>query len=123
MAPASSRRQFLETARAGLAVGTGISLASSCVAEMQPAGSAKNMRPRIAALASTYFYLSHAYHIVGRFLDGFTVYASEDNGNPQHHPAFEVSSLFIEQAAGPSDLGRPKAERHGVRLSPTITDA
>ncbi len=131
MTPPSSRRQFLETAGAGIAVGAGVGstvpAAVTSQAQAQPTDAAGKARPRIAALASTYFYLSHAYHIVGRFLDGFTVYASEDNGtnngNPQHHPAFEVSSLFIEQAAGPSDLGRAKAERHHVRLSPTITDA
>src|SRR5438270_13962640 len=110
MAPPSSRRQFLETAGAGMAGGAGAlclpaTVAAQAQAQPQPTDAAGKARPRIAALASTYFYLSHAYHIVGRFLDGFTVYASEskstNNGNPQHHAPFEVSSLFIEQAAGP----------------------
>src|SRR5262249_57257432 len=38
-------------------------------------------------------------------------------------PPFEVASLFIEQVSPATDLGRPKARRHGVRLSPTIADA
>ena len=80
-------------------------------------------RPRVAALASTYFYLSHAYHIVGRFLDGFPVYAHDGRRRHLHRPAFEIASLFIEQAADATDLGRAKAARHGVRLSPTIADA
>ncbi len=84
-------------------------------------GAAPEARPKIAALASVYFYLSHAYHIVGRFLDGFDVY----DGRPQtlHRPGFDVASLFIEQVDPATDLGRPKAKRHNVRLSPTIADA
>src|SRR5262249_55289259 len=78
-------------------------------------------RPKVAALASVYYYLSHAYHIVGRFLDGFPVY--DGSPEPLHRPPFEVASLFIEQASPATDLGCPKAKRHGVRLSPTIADA
>ena len=65
-----SRRQFLETTAAGMALGAGSGRRTG--AEDQPGG-----RPRVAALASTYFYLSHAYHIVGRFLDGFLVYEDD----------------------------------------------
>ncbi|MFO0888368.1 MAG: hypothetical protein U0790_04375 [Isosphaeraceae bacterium] len=36
---------------------------------------------------------------------------------------FEISSLYIEQTPDATDLGRAKARRHGVRLSPTIADA
>jgi hypothetical protein len=75
-------------------------------------------KPRVAALASTYYYLSHGYHIVGRFLDGFPVH----DGHGLHRPDFEIASLFIEQV-GDTDLGRAKAKKHGVRLSPTIADA
>jgi hypothetical protein len=78
-------------------------------------------RPKVAALASVYYYLSHAYHIVGRFLDGFPVY--DGRPDPLHRPPFEIVSLFIEQVSPATDLGRPKAKRHGVRLSPTIADA
>ena len=75
--------------------------------------------PKIAALASTYYYLSHAYHIVGRFLDGFVVH----DGHGLHKPPFEIASLFIEQVSPSSDLGRAHATEKQVRLSPTIADA
>jgi hypothetical protein len=75
-------------------------------------------RPRLAAVTTAYHYLSHAYHIVGRFLDGFIVH----DGRGLHRPEFEIASLFIEQTPE-TDLGRAKARRHGVRLSPTIADA
>jgi hypothetical protein len=81
-----------------------------------PAGAGP--RPKLAAVTSAYHYLSHAYHIVGRFLDGFVVH----DGRGFHRPPFEVASLFIEQTPA-NDLGRAKAARHGVRLSPTIADA
>jgi hypothetical protein len=111
MRSSSTRRRFLETA--GAAVGMA-GLGGEWVA-------AQGSTPRVAALASVYYYLSHAYHIVGRFIDGFPVY----DGRPQplHRPPFEVASLFIEQVSPATDLGRPKARRHGVRLSPTIADA
>ncbi len=75
-------------------------------------------RPKIAAICSAYHYLSHAYHIVGRFLDGFDLH--DDQG--LHRPDFEIASLFIEQTPA-NDLGLDKARRHNVRLSPTIADA
>jgi hypothetical protein len=114
------RRQFLETTAAGMALGLGS--AERTIAAAQPGG-----RPRVAALASVYFYLSHAYHIVGRFLDGFVVYQEDHSstaflGEP-HKPPFEIASLYIEQTPEATDLGRAKARKHGVRLSPTITDA
>lgn len=111
MSPGSTRRQFLEAAGATVGMaGFGGELHA-----------AQDARPKVAALASVYYYLSHAYHIVGRFLDGFPVY----DGRPQplHRPPFEIASLFVEQASPATDLGRPKARRHGVRLSPTIADA
>ncbi|WP_152053875.1 hypothetical protein [Tautonia marina] len=90
-----------------------------------PLAEPKQGRLKVAALASTYYYLSHAYHIVGRFLDGFVV----NDGRGHFRPDVEISSLYIEQfpdgvaPSGVGDLGRAKAAEHGVRLSPTIEDA
>ncbi len=103
-----SRRTFLAAAGATVALGG------------PPAGATpQKARPKIAALASTYHYLSHAYHIVGRFLDGFVVH----DGTGLHRPDFEVASLYIEQTPEATDLGRAKAAQFGVRQSPTIADA
>jgi hypothetical protein len=112
LGPTTSRREFLGAA------GATVGLASLAAADDRPAPQPGGRRPRIAAVATTYFYLSHAYHIVGRFLDGFVLH----DGRGLHRPGFDVASLFIEQV-GPGDLGRAKAEKHGVRLSPTIADA
>jgi hypothetical protein len=93
----------------------------------QPGSESASKRPRVAALSSVYFYLSHAYHIVGRFLDGFPVNVNHQSGDTHvdstHRPPFEIASLYIEQVSDATDLGRAKAKQHGVRLSPTIADA
>ena len=105
-----TRREFLEAAGA-----------TATFAGFGPVGASAEQgkpRPKIAAITTAYHYLSHAYHIVGRFLDGFDLH----DGKGVHHPDFEVASLFIEQVPS-NDLGRDKARRHEVRLSPNVVDA
>ena len=104
-----SRRTFLEAAGASVALGPSLVSAEAL----------QNPPPRVAALASTYHYLSHAYHIVGRFLDGFQVY----DGRGLHRTGQKVEALYIEQTPEATDLGRAKATKFGVRLCPTIADA
>jgi hypothetical protein len=102
-----TRREFLE--------------ASAALVSLAPVARSAQQgkpRPRIAAITTAYHYLSHAYHIVGRFLDGFDLH----DGKGLHKPDFEIASLFIEQTPA-NDLGRDKAKRHGVRLSPSVADA
>ena len=121
MTGGSTRRRFLEItgAAAGMAGLTGAGgSAASGAPNTQPAAAA-GRRPKVAALATVYNYLSHAYHIVGRFIDGFPVY----DGHGLHKPDFEVASLFIEQTSEATDLGRAKARLHGIRQSPSIADA
>lgn len=111
----TTRREFIEAAGAAAVM---LPISASAFGSSQ---AGEKSRPRIAALASTYYYLSHAYHIVGRFLDGLPIHTAE--GTTLHKPDYEIASLFIEQTADATDLGRAKAKRHGVRLSPTIADA
>jgi hypothetical protein len=122
MTSGSTRRHFLELtgATVGMA-GLGGAPASGPPREAQATAGNPSPRPKVAALASVYSYLSHAYHIVGRFLDGFPVH--DGSSSPLHRPPLEIASLFIEQAPPATDLGQAKARRHGVRLSPTIADA
>jgi hypothetical protein len=121
MAFSSTRRQFLEVTGATVGLtslgprsGTGTSVERA--AQSEPGS---NARPKVAAIATVYHYLSHAYHIVGRFIDGFPVY----DGHGLHKPPFDIASLFIEQTPAKTDLGRAKASKHGIRQSPTIADA
>lgn len=121
MTGVSTRRRFLEVsgAAAGMA---GLTAAREPARASEPNSqpvTVSGRRPRVAALATVYNYLSHAYHIVGRFIDGFPIY----DGRGLHKPEFEIASLFIEQTPITADLGRAKAARHGIRQSPSIADA
>jgi hypothetical protein len=121
MSSGSTRRDFLELTGAAVGAAAGASQAGPAAREAgSPRSNAgERARPKIAALATVYVYLSHAYHIVGRFIDGFTVF----DGAGVHKPAGEIVSLFIEQASSDADLGKAKARRHGIRQSPSIADA
>ena len=105
-----TRREFLEAA--------GASAALASLGPVARSAEPGKPRPKVAAITTAYHYLSHAYHIVGRFLDGFDLH----DGQGLHKPDFEVASLFIEQTPS-NDLGRDKARRHNVRLSPNVADA
>ena len=71
---------------------------------------------KIALVTTAYYYLSHAYHIGGRFLDGYM------KGDEHHFPDFGITSAFVEQVKA-NDLSRDLAKDHGFRLSETIDDA
>jgi hypothetical protein len=75
------------------------------------------MRPKIAAVVTTYFKYSHAQHIVDRFLDGYGW-----NGT-HHYPPMDLVSLYVDQV-GSNDLSRERASRHpGMKICPSIAEA
>ncbi len=114
MTPRPTRRRFLKVSGAA----AGVAAAHNAETSLTRAAVAPSL-PKIAALASTYYYLSHAYHIVGRFLDGFVVH----DGHGLHKPPFEIASLFTEQVLPATDLGKAHASGSHVRLSSSIADA
>jgi hypothetical protein len=72
---------------------------------------------KLAVVTTVYHYLSHAYHIAGRFLNG---YMTPDGG--YHFPDLGIASAFVEQVRD-SDLSRTLAKEHGFRISNSIADA
>ncbi len=74
-------------------------------------------RPKLAAIATTYFKYSHAQHIVDRFLDGY-------GWNGTHHrPEMDLVSLFVDQV-NDRDLSRERSQRFpSMKLYPTIAEA
>jgi hypothetical protein len=61
--------------------------------------------------------MSHAQHIVDRFLDGYGW-----NGT-HHHPPMDLVSLYVDQI-GKDDLSRERAARHPeMKMYPTIAEA
>lgn len=112
-----NRRDILRQSATTLALSS-TAAATPLQAAAQTSPGKKKMK--VAALCSTYHYLSHAYHIVGRFLDGFPIYGQP--GNELHSPAddFEISSIYIEQTPKETDLGLGIARRHGIPVYDTI---
>ncbi len=79
----------------------------------------KRARPaakKVAVVCSIYHYLSHAYHIAGRYLDGYM------KGDEHHFPDFGIASAFVDQVKA-NDLSRELAKEHSFRLSESIDDA
>lgn len=74
-------------------------------------------RPKIAAIATTYFKHSHAQHIVDRFLEGYGW-----NG-VHHHPPMDLVSLYVEQI-NDRDLSKDRAKRFpAMKMYGTIAEA
>src|SRR5262245_47501261 len=112
-----SRRAFLASTAI---MGTGglrppLALAQDTL-RSRPPKREKPAAKKIAVLTSVYHYLSHSYHIAGRFLDGYM------KGDAHHFPDFGVASVFAEQV-GKNDLSRELAKEHGFRISESIEDA
>lgn len=111
-----NRRSFLATSALIGTVGASPSLAGVDTLRTRPPKRAKPATKKVAVVASIYHYLSHAYHIAGRFLDGYM------KGDDHHFPEFGIASAFVEQVKT-TDLSRELAKEHSFRLSETIEDA
>ncbi len=68
---------------------------------------------RIAVVTTVYRYLSHAQHLVDRFLVGYP----RDGG--WHRPDMKVVSLYVDQKPE-GDQSAARAEEFGFELYPTI---
>ena len=73
-------------------------------------------RPKIAFVGTVVRRHSHAQHFLDRHTLGYTW-----NGKWQK-PRIEVGSVFIDQFPE-EDLARSKAERHGLKLYPTLEES
>src|SRR5713226_5126844 len=80
-------------------------------------GQSQPARPKLAAVCTIYFRMSHAQQIVDRFLDGYGW------NSTHHHPPMDLVSLYVNQI-GADDLSRERAGRHPeVKIYPTIAEA
>ena len=113
-----SRRDFLAASSLGLAGVGATRLAPNAVAQEQAvgAGVAAGKRPRVAAINSIYRLRSHAYHIAGRFIHGYT-----RNGF-HHQPPFELVRMWNHQQPE-NDLGPSVCKTHGIELAESIPEA
>jgi hypothetical protein len=109
------RRSFLASAALIGSGGSCLPLAAADVPRTLPPKRSKPAEKKIAVVASVYWYLSHAYHIAGRFLHGYML------GDDIHFPEHDVASVFVEQPT--RDLSKDLAKEYGFRIAPTIEDA
>lgn len=101
-----SRRDFLHASALA---------ASAAALPRWAAAQAPKKLPRVAAVNSIYRLRSHAYHIAGRFIHGYTI-------EGQHHqPPFELVRMFNHQSPA-DDLGPRVCKQHGIELCRTIAE-
>src|SRR5687768_16007460 len=104
MAPSLSRRELLGSAAVAL-VGSVRSEQPRLIPPKRPRPPAK----KVAVVASTYYYLSHAYHICGRLLDGYL------RDGKMHYPDFGIAGMYVEQKKE-GDLSRELCKKHDIPM-------
>lgn len=82
----------------------------------QPPPRPEKPRKKLAVVTTAYHYLSHAYHICGRFLYGYL------REGRYHYPDYTIAGMHVEQHKG-DDLSRELAKKHGFILSPDVAGA
>lgn len=107
-----TRRHFLAASSAAV-LGSRLQAADS--AEQTPQATTAR-RPRVAAINSIYRLRSHAYHIAGRFIHGYT------RGGFHHQPPFDLVRMWNHQQP-PNDLGPRVCQTHNIELAKTIPEA
>ncbi len=109
-----SRRQFVKSA-AGASAGALLPNAATAEGFPRSHPPARRDQPskKIAVITTAYHYLSHAYHVCGRFLHGYL-----QNGK-MHYPDFAIASMHVEQQPK-NDLSRELAGKFGFKLYPDI---
>jgi hypothetical protein len=70
----------------------------------------------LAVVTTAYYYLSHAYHVCGRFLYGYV------RGEQVHYPQFGMAGMYVEQQKE-GDLSRELAAKHGVKMFSDVAAA
>ena len=76
-----------------------------------------SIRPKLAAVVTTYFKFSHGENIVDRYLYGYGWHGTH------HHPPMDIVSLYVDQV-GEGDLSRDRGrEFPSLRLCSTIAEA
>jgi hypothetical protein len=71
--------------------------------------------PRVAAINSIYRFRSHAYHIAGRFIHGYTIRGEH------HQPPFELVRMFNHQSPA-DDMGPAVCQEHGIELCGSVAE-
>jgi hypothetical protein len=121
-APGSwSRRTFLQASAAAAALGTQSASAEETTPRPGPRAEppARSGRPqkRLAVVTTAYHYLSHAYHICGRFLHGYL------RDGQLHYPDAALAGMYVDQPRRPDDLSRELSRDFGFTLFDSVAGA
>ena len=76
---------------------------------MTPPRRTKPASKKLAVVTTAYHYLSHAYHVCGRFLNGYLTNAG------YHYPDYEIAGMYVAQQKA-NDLSRELSQKHGFKL-------
>jgi hypothetical protein len=109
---AMRRRDFLRFATA-LCVGD---LYAADRPRSQPPSRPAPATRKLGVVTTAYHYLSHAYHVCGRFLSGYL------RDGKMHYPDFGIAGMHVEQRKG-NDLSGIVAKQFGIRLSDHVAGA
>jgi hypothetical protein len=115
-------REFSLSRRSFLGVAAGLCLAGDRPATPEdrprcdPPPRPEKAPKKLAVVTTTYYYLSHAYHVCGRFLNGYL------RDGKMHYPDFGIAGMYVEQQ-GANDLSKEHAHKHGFSLYPDIASA
>jgi hypothetical protein len=71
---------------------------------------------KLAIVTTAYYYLSHAYHIGGRFLNGYL------RDGSHHFPDLSIAGMYVEQQKE-CDLSRELAAKNGFVIYPDVAGA
>jgi hypothetical protein len=118
-----SRRKFLASASAA-ALTLGSAVGPAAPKDAVPATGFRARPPRptsegrkpLAVITTVYRPMSHAYHIAGRFVHGYT------RAGKFHVPRHYVRTLYVDQRPA-NDLSRDLARDHGVRVCDSVAAA
>src|SRR5262245_51379365 len=105
-----NRREFVSAGLAAIGVPAWLPAADRPLTS--PPKRTQPGRRKLALLTTTYYYLSHAYHIAGRFLDGYL------RSDGYHFPDSDIASMYVEQV-GDKDLSKDIARKRDIRHSRT----
>lgn len=105
-----NRRAFFAASALSMAAG-GATTASSAAESSAVAAPHKPLR--VAAINSIYRLRSHAYHICGRVIHGYT------KDGFHHQPALKLVRMYNDQYP-PDDLGREYGKKYGVEVCDTV---
>jgi hypothetical protein len=115
-----SRRTFLSSSAAGVAVGQSVTAQDQAARpgpRADPPGRKNKPTRRLAVVTTAYHYLSHAYHICGRFLYGYL------RAQAYHYPEWAIAGMFVDQLNRKDDLSRELAKEHGFTIYKDVAGA